>query len=85
MGHVRKEYPAHWVKSAIPYGQLKKCLKNVAEELHGFGLNPAVMRELLAREEATYKLDSAHILPCSRGTTDWLTNCRYLQATARTT
>ncbi|KAG6039223.1 hypothetical protein E4U41_003050 [Claviceps citrina] len=42
-----QDFPTHWVKSAIPYGQLKKCLKRVQQELHDLGLDPETLRALL--------------------------------------
>jgi E3 ubiquitin-protein ligase BAH len=42
-----QDFPAHWVDHAIPYSQLKKCLKKVARELHELGLDPETLRELL--------------------------------------
>ncbi|KAI1262034.1 RING-14 protein [Xylariaceae sp. FL1019] len=34
----REEFPQKWVDCAIPYGQLKKCLKKVTNELQELGL-----------------------------------------------
>ncbi|KAI0153330.1 RING-14 protein [Xylariaceae sp. FL1272] len=34
----REEFPQKWVDCAIPYGQLKKCLKKVTSELQELGL-----------------------------------------------
>ncbi|KAG5941074.1 hypothetical protein E4U53_007477 [Claviceps sorghi] len=42
-----QDFPLHWVKNAIPYGQLKKCLKKVQRELHDLGLDPDTLRALL--------------------------------------
>ncbi|KAG5913606.1 hypothetical protein E4U60_005918 [Claviceps pazoutovae] len=42
-----QDFPSHWVKNAIPYGQLKKCLKKVQQELHDLGLDPDTLRALL--------------------------------------
>lgn len=40
-------FPPHWVAHAIPYGQLKKCLKKVQRELQELGLDAETLRELL--------------------------------------
>jgi len=32
-------FPRIWIESAIPYGQLKKVIKNVARELEELGLD----------------------------------------------
>lgn len=40
-------FPAHWVDHAIPYGQLKKCLKKVQRELQDLGLEPETLRALI--------------------------------------
>ncbi|KAG6001365.1 hypothetical protein E4U21_004415 [Claviceps maximensis] len=42
-----QDFPPHWVKNAIPYGQLKKCLKKVQQELRDLGLDPETLRALL--------------------------------------
>lgn len=42
-----QDFPSHWVNKAIPYGQLKKCLKKVQQELHDLGLDPDTLRALL--------------------------------------
>jgi hypothetical protein len=40
-------YPQFWVDTAIPYGQLKKCLKKIQQELDTLGLEPETLRQLL--------------------------------------
>ncbi|PHH58590.1 hypothetical protein CDD81_5146 [Ophiocordyceps australis] len=40
-------FPPHWVNRAIPYGQLKKCLKKVQRELEDLGLDAQTLRALL--------------------------------------
>lgn len=45
---LKEGYPPRWVDSAIPYGQLKKCLKKVRQELNELGLEPETLRQLLA-------------------------------------
>lgn len=44
-------FPQRWVDSAIPYGQLKKCLKKVINELRDLGLD----RDTLAQLAGTQK------------------------------
>jgi E3 ubiquitin-protein ligase BAH len=44
----REGFPSHWVESAIPYGQLKKCIKKVERELRGFGLDSKTLRLLMS-------------------------------------
>ncbi|KHO01116.1 RING-14 protein [Metarhizium album ARSEF 1941] len=44
---ANQDFPPHWVTRAIPYGQLKKCLKKVQRELHDLGLDPETLRALL--------------------------------------
>lgn len=43
-------FPPHWVESAIPYGQLKKCIKKVEGELRGLGLDAETLRHLLSSD-----------------------------------
>ncbi|KAI6377153.1 hypothetical protein MCOR25_002650 [Pyricularia grisea] len=68
---LREGYPPKWVDSAIPYGQLKKCLKKVRRELHDLGLDPEILRQLLAAHAtsngdpvplASYELDGSTVL-----------------------
>ena len=40
-------FPPHWVESAIPYGQLKTCIKKLEGELRSFGLDAETLRQLL--------------------------------------
>ncbi|KAF4453535.1 putative RING finger protein C6B12.07c [Fusarium austroafricanum] len=66
-----QDFPAHWVDHAIPYSQLKKCLKKVAQELHELGLDPETLRDLLNPDETSpvalkYKLNGgadSHLRP----------------------
>lgn len=44
-------FPPHWVERAIPYSQLKKCLKKVQRELQDLGLDQETLRTLLSAEE----------------------------------
>ena len=39
-------YPEHWVRSAISYRQLKKCIKRVETELLRIGLDPETLGQL---------------------------------------
>lgn len=50
-------YPDRWVDSAIPYGQLKKILGKVRQELVTRGYDPNTLRSLLENHEAVYNLD----------------------------
>ena len=50
-------YPERWVDSAIPYGQLKKILGKVRQELVTRGYDPSTLRSLLENHEAVYNLD----------------------------
>lgn len=61
---VVADFPPHWVKQAIPYGQLKKCLKKVQRELQDLGLDPETLRALLNHKNTSpvalrYKLKGA--------------------------
>ncbi|OAA73768.1 spx [Cordyceps fumosorosea ARSEF 2679] len=46
-----QDFPPHWVERAIPYSQLKKCLKKVQRELQDLGLDQETLRALLTAEE----------------------------------
>ena len=55
-------FPSQWVDIAIPYGQLKKCLKKVQKELSDLGLGPDTLSVLLEHNPGSpvllnYKLD----------------------------
>ena len=52
-------YPDRWVDSAIPYGQLKKILGKVRQELVTRGYDPNTLRSLLENHEAVYNLGSS--------------------------
>lgn len=47
--NVLKEegFPPHWIESAVPYGQLKKCIKRVQRELVGLGLDATTLGQLI--------------------------------------
>ncbi|KAF7549214.1 hypothetical protein G7Z17_g6554 [Cylindrodendrum hubeiense] len=58
------DFPPHWVDHAIPYSQLKKCLKKVQRELRELGLDPDTLRSLLdpgntSTVAVQYKLNAA--------------------------
>lgn len=65
----REGFPDHWRAAAIPYSQLKKCLKKVQRELESLGLDKETLQHLLAEQTlspngepvpvARYKLDHA--------------------------
>ncbi|KAE9369434.1 hypothetical protein N431DRAFT_493241 [Stipitochalara longipes BDJ] len=44
-------FPARWVQHAVPYGELKKCLKKVKAELDSLGLDSATLAHLRAISE----------------------------------
>ncbi|KAM3550617.1 hypothetical protein ARSEF4850_008252 [Beauveria asiatica] len=46
-----QDFPPHWVERAIPYSQLKKCLKKIQRELQDLGLDQETLRALLSAEE----------------------------------
>lgn len=46
-------FPQHWVDQAIPYGQLKKCLKKVQRELQDLGLDPETLQSLTDPESTS--------------------------------
>jgi len=43
---ISEGFPTHWVKSAIAYRQLKKCIKKVELELSDIGLDASTLRQL---------------------------------------
>lgn len=43
----REDFPAEWVKSAISYRHLKKCIKQVQRELASIGLDAQTLSQLL--------------------------------------
>ncbi|KAI0012416.1 SPX domain-containing protein [Xylariaceae sp. FL0662B] len=53
-------FPQQWVDTAIPYGQLKKCLKKVTRELQELGLDKDVLSRLAAGQK-----DPAAVSPFS--------------------
>lgn len=65
----RESFPEHWRAAAIPYSQLKKCLKKVRQELEALGLDKETLQQLLAAHTvspdgepvpmASYNLDQA--------------------------
>ncbi|KAK8044872.1 hypothetical protein PG993_004896 [Apiospora rasikravindrae] len=70
----REGFPQRWIDSAIPYGQLKKCLKKVTRELETIGLDRDTLAQLAASQTSAgdlgfhYDLDgepfnSKHLRP----------------------
>ncbi|KAJ8123382.1 hypothetical protein ONZ43_g653 [Nemania bipapillata] len=47
----REAFPQKWVDCAIPYGQLKKCLKKVTKELQEIGLDKETLTRLAADQQ----------------------------------
>lgn len=73
----REAFPEHWLSAAIPYSQLKKCLKKVQRELQELGLDNSTLQQLRAAQTvsadgipvpmARYNLDHApsqSLRPC---------------------
>jgi E3 ubiquitin-protein ligase BAH len=73
----REAFPDHWLAAAIPYSQLKKCLKRVQHELQELGLDNSTLQQLRAAQAvsadgvsvpmARYNLDHApsqSLRPC---------------------
>ena len=46
------DYPLHWVESAVPYRQLKKCIKKVQQDLYDIGTAIASRAQLWQTKEA---------------------------------
>ena len=46
----RESFPEHWLDAAIPYSQLKKCVKKVRRELEDLGLDKETLQQLLAAQ-----------------------------------
>ncbi|KAI1370274.1 SPX domain-containing protein [Hypoxylon crocopeplum] len=47
----REGFPQKWVNFAVPYGQLKKCLKKVTNELRELGLDKDTLAQLAASQK----------------------------------
>ncbi|KAI0118137.1 SPX domain-containing protein [Hypoxylon sp. NC0597] len=43
-------FPEKWVNNAVPYGQLKKCIKKVTNELRELGLDKDTLAQLAASQ-----------------------------------
>ena len=59
---IKEGFPPHWVESAVPYCQLKKCIKNVESELQSLGLDLATLAQLIPspnQEEQTTRRSSS--------------------------
>ncbi|KAJ2902288.1 RING-14 protein [Zalerion maritima] len=63
---VQEGFPHRWVDTAIPYGQLKKCLKKVESELHDVGLDPTTLKQFLEDNNVDYNLEETKDLQCIR-------------------
>ncbi len=50
-------FPRAWVDCAIPYGQLKKCLKKVTRELEEIGLDKETLTRLAADQQGNAPVD----------------------------
>ncbi|RYP92590.1 hypothetical protein DL770_001348 [Monosporascus sp. CRB-9-2] len=55
----REGFPQRWVESAIPYGQLKKCIKKVTKELNELGLDRDVLAQLASSQKDSSDSSSA--------------------------
>ena len=58
---IKEGFPPHWVESAVPYCQLKKCIKNVKSELRSLGFDLATLAQLIPspdQEELTTRRSS---------------------------
>ncbi|KAI3319961.1 RING-14 protein [Xylariaceae sp. AK1471] len=47
----QEDFPQKWKDCAIPYGQLKKCLKKVTKELQEIGLDKETLTQLAAGQQ----------------------------------
>lgn len=54
----KDDYPSHWVRSAISYRQLKKCIKKVQRELSGLGLDSETLSHLWQSFDGRVRLGS---------------------------
>jgi hypothetical protein len=54
----REGFPSRWVESAIPYSQLKKCIKKVENELRSFGLDAQTLALLIPHGEESRTNDN---------------------------
>lgn len=48
---ISKGFPEKWISSAVPYGQLKKCIKKVTKELQELGLDKDTLTQLTASQQ----------------------------------
>jgi E3 ubiquitin-protein ligase BAH len=58
---IKEGFPPRWVESAVPYCQLKKCIKNVKSELRSLGFDLATLAQLIPspdQEEQTTRRSS---------------------------
>ncbi|KAI1332247.1 RING-14 protein [Xylariaceae sp. FL0255] len=61
----QEKFPETWVEHAIPYGQLKKCLKKIIKELHDLGLGKDTLPDLLFQYNLDHHSPSS-LHPCPR-------------------
>lgn len=60
------EYSESFRQAAVPYSQLKKCLKSIQRELKDLGLDPDTLHQLLAAQTpslepfAKYKIEGEY-------------------------
>ncbi|KAI1411486.1 SPX domain-containing protein [Hypoxylon sp. FL1857] len=47
----QEAFPEKWVNTAVPYGQLKKCIKKVTNELQELGLDKDTLSQLAASQK----------------------------------
>ena len=52
-------FPQKWVESAIPYGQLKKCIKKVTNELQELGLDKDMLAQLASSQKSANDASAA--------------------------
>ncbi|RDW73858.1 hypothetical protein BP5796_07300 [Coleophoma crateriformis] len=69
---AREGFPPHWLESAVPYGQLKKCIKKVESELRSIGLDSCTLAQLMPNEgqlsaPTPLSAETAHSQPPSNG------------------
>ncbi len=67
----QESFPAHWAESAVPYSQLKKCIKKVEDELRSVGLDPETLGHLVPLSPGP------EIRPVCRGSGDALVAFKY--------
>lgn len=63
---AREGFPPHWLESAVPYGQLKKCIKKVESELKAIGLDSSTLAQLMPDESASSLSAASNATPRSQ-------------------